>query len=74
MPDERILIYSAIGFVAGLVFFLKGFGWLKRKRLIENIPTSTIRSLAMGLVEIYGAVVPAKKRWFDEAFAGFPLR
>ncbi|MFH1100465.1 MAG: GIDE domain-containing protein [Methanobacteriota archaeon] len=32
--------------------------WFKHKRLIENIPTSKIRSLAMGLVEIYGQVFP----------------
>jgi hypothetical protein len=32
----------------------------QRKRLIENIPTSTIRSLAMGLVEISGQAQPAE--------------
>ena len=43
-------------FLVGIGFFLffKGFKQLKRKRIIEDIPTSTIRGLAMGLVEIVG--------------------
>jgi hypothetical protein len=48
----RIFI-SALGiglFVWAIISF-------KNKRLIENIPTSKIRSIAMGLVEIYGEVV-----------------
>jgi len=31
-----------------------GLGALRRKRLIENLPTSNIRGIAMGLVEIHG--------------------
>lgn len=50
---------SFIGFFFGLVIFVKGLLWFRQKRLIENTPTSKIRSLAMGLVEIYGQVVPA---------------
>lgn len=38
----------------GIGFFFWGFMRLRRKRLIENIPTSTVRSLAMGLVELSG--------------------
>lgn len=52
---------GVILFVFGLVFFLIGFYYFRRKQLIENIPTSKIRSLAMGLVEIYGEVVPWKE-------------
>ncbi|MFC1805113.1 GIDE domain-containing protein [Candidatus Omnitrophota bacterium] len=40
--------------IAGICAFFWGFTRLRRKRLIENIPTSTIRSLAMGLVELIG--------------------
>ena len=57
---ENLLVYSAIGFFAGLSFFFKGFKTLKRKRLIENTPTSKTRSVAMGLVEVCGEAVPAE--------------
>lgn len=55
------LIYSIIGAGAGVFLFINGFRWLRQKKLIENIPTSKIRSLAMGLVEIKGKVVKEKK-------------
>ena len=45
-----------LGFGFGIYSFFKGFKLLRRKRFIENIPTSKIRSLAMGLVEIFGKV------------------
>ena len=45
----------------GIVIFLWGLYSFKKKRLIESIPTSKIRSLAMGFVEIYGEVVPMNK-------------
>jgi hypothetical protein len=35
--------------------------WLKQKRMIENTPTSKVRSIAMGNVEVYGEVVPEEK-------------
>ncbi|MBS3122223.1 hypothetical protein J4434_05060 [Candidatus Woesearchaeota archaeon] len=53
-------VYLIAGFGGGIFLFIKGFFWLKKKRLIENIPTSKIRSIAMGLVEVYGEVVPWK--------------
>jgi hypothetical protein len=54
----RILIYSVIGVVAGIYLFFKGFFMLWKKRLIENVPTSKVRSLAMGLVELQGTAIP----------------
>jgi len=54
--------YTVLGgflLLFGLLLFIGGFYWFKRKRLMENIPTSKIRALAMGLVEIYGDVVSA---------------
>ncbi|MBI4020496.1 MAG: hypothetical protein HY367_04135 [Candidatus Aenigmarchaeota archaeon] len=61
MPVEpEILSYIAAALVAGIFLFFMGFRWLRQKRLIENIPTSKVRSLAMGLVEVYGKAVPAK--------------
>lgn len=60
MAEFRIFIYAVIGFFLGIVLFISGLSSFKRRRLIENIPTSKIRSLAMGLVEICGEAVPVK--------------
>ncbi len=35
-------------------FFLAGFHFVRLKRRVENTPTSKVRSLAMGMVEVYG--------------------
>jgi hypothetical protein len=48
------LIPLEIGMAAGLVLFAFGFRLLRNRRLIQNIPTSKIRSMAMGLVEVKG--------------------
>jgi len=40
--------------IACLALFAFGFNRFRLKRLIENTPTSRIRSLAMGLVEVHG--------------------
>lgn len=42
------------GSVVGLLFLVHGFVCLRRTRRIENIPTSKIRSMAMGPVEVSG--------------------
>jgi len=61
MADVRSLFYSIIFTAVGVFLLWAGFQSFKVKRLIENIPTSKIRSIAMGLVEIAGQVVPDKK-------------
>ena len=48
------MIGTIIFFIIGAVLFFHGFRQLSRKRLMENIPTSRIRSIALGLVEISG--------------------
>jgi len=58
----RILPLFIIMLVVGIIAFVKGFRWLSRKRLIENTPTSKVRSLAMGLVEVFGEAVPWKEK------------
>ncbi len=58
MAVDKLFIYSVIGFFFGLYSFFKGFFALRFKRLVENTPTSKIRSIAVGLVEIYGKIVP----------------
>lgn len=54
MNDDRDIFYAIGGFAFGILSFFHGFNRLRRKRLIENIPTSTVRGLAMGLVELIG--------------------
>src|SRR5262249_12683185 len=51
---ENLLVYAAIGAIAGIYWFVTGFRLLQRKRLILNTPTSKVQSAAMGLVEISG--------------------
>lgn len=66
---SNILSYGLIGFFAGLYLFFSGLLSLKRKMLIENTPTSKIRSLAMGLVEVYGEVVPTQGKILKSPFS-----
>lgn len=55
-----ILALGAIGLILGLFLFFRGFRDLKRKRLMEDTPTSTIRAMAPGLVEVNGDAVQPK--------------
>jgi hypothetical protein len=48
------IVYAAFFLGMGILSFFKGFKRLNEKRLIENTPTSTVRGLAMGLVELAG--------------------
>ena len=54
------LLYSFVGLGAGIFLVAQGFRWLRQKKLIEEVPTSKIRSIAMGLVEIKAKVVKEK--------------
>jgi hypothetical protein len=54
MTDGRLLVTAIICFFIGIIAFYIGFIRLKQKRQIENTPTSKIRSLAIGMVEIFG--------------------
>ncbi|MDI6758923.1 MAG: hypothetical protein QMD94_04555 [Candidatus Omnitrophota bacterium] len=54
MSDNRGIGYAIFGFCFGIWSFFWGFKRLRRKRLVENIPTSTVRGMAMGLVELSG--------------------
>lgn len=56
--DPIYLAVIGIGF--GIYSFYRGFKIFRLKRLIKNIPTSKIRSMAMGLVELTGRAVPLK--------------
>ncbi len=50
----KVLFYLLLFSGVGVWLFFDGFKKWRRKRLIENIPTSKIRSMAMGLVELQG--------------------
>jgi len=52
--------YIIILLAIGIVSFVKGLQSFLLKKMIENIPTNNIRSTAMGLVEIFGEIVPIK--------------
>lgn len=66
---NKPFILAVMGFFAGVSSFYKGFLLLKKKRLIENTPTSKIRSIAMGLVEVYGKVVPYNENLLMSQFS-----
>ena len=58
MPEFEVFAVAVMGLGFGAYFFIKGFDWFRRKRLMEGIPTSKVRSIAMGLVEIAGKANP----------------
>ncbi len=51
---DNYWIWAAVGALAGVYIFYRGFCMLQRKRLILNTPASKIRSASMGLVEVSG--------------------
>ena len=51
------LFWAVMGVIFGPVLFLRGFRLLQRKRLIMDIPRSTVRAAALGPVEISGKAV-----------------
>lgn len=52
-PDDGLL-WLVFGLVGGIALFAYGFVLSRRQHLVESIPTSTVRSLAIGLVEVFG--------------------
>jgi len=47
---------SALIVALGLYAFVRGFRWLRVQRLLADTPTAKVRSIAMGMVEVEGAV------------------
>ncbi len=58
-----------LGIVPGLILFLKGYAIRRDRKLIENIPTSTIRAIAIGLVEVKGRAQPLQEV-YESPFTG----
>jgi len=60
-----------VGVMGGVGFSIYGFIMNNRKRLIESIPTSPVRSLAVGLVEVSGHAQP-ENGLLRAPFSGMP--
>jgi len=52
--DGDPIIYSTIGFGAGIYLFFKGFKVFRNYRMMADTPVVPIRSMPMGRIEIYG--------------------
>jgi hypothetical protein len=52
--EGRFFYYACVGFFAGIALLAMGIPTFRLKRLIENTPTSKIRSVAVGLTEVSG--------------------
>lgn len=57
VDDPTYGFYALFGLVGGIVSFFWGFSQLRTRRLMWDIPLSTIRAMAPGLVEIHGVTV-----------------
>ena len=63
-------VLQSIGITCiGTAMMVFGASSWRKKTLIENIPTSKIRSLAMGLVEIHGNVKPFNNQTLKSPFS-----
>lgn len=51
-------LFDAIAGLLGGGLVVYGFAVLRKKRMIENVPSSRVRSVAMGFAEIVGAARP----------------
>ena len=70
MNKLELPILATISLCAGPILFLRSFHTFRLKRLIQNTPTMRIRSMAMGLVEINGAITA--KSVSSAPFSGRP--
>jgi hypothetical protein len=55
-PGAAVLV-CVLFFVVGIFLFIRGFGLLKRRRLILDTPFSKIRSASIGMVEVSGQAI-----------------
>ena len=59
--EAKIFGYLCVGAVLGVLGFFRGFQLRKKKKLIEDIPTSTVRGVALGLSEVHGKARESQK-------------
>jgi hypothetical protein len=67
---SNTLVVATLALGAGPVMFLRGFGRLRVRRLMQDTPSARIRSMAMGLVEVNGQVEARSQ--FTGPFSGRP--
>lgn len=64
----KIVFFFSFWTFCNLLFLSNGIGLFRKRMLIKNMPTSKIRSIAMGLVEVYGEVIPIKDNILKSPF------
>ncbi len=52
--NDNLGLYATLGFGAGIYMFFKGFREFRKYRVVADTPEIPIRSIPMGLVDIYG--------------------
>ena len=70
MHGFELPFWASLALGAGPVLFWRSFRDLRMQRLIQNTPTSRIRSMSMGLVEISGEASPRSE--LAAPFSGRP--
>lgn len=68
--DDDSFEFAALVYLAGCYFFVRGFAKFRRLQLIRNTPTSRVRSLAMGPVELYGTAESIDDDVLTSPFSG----
>jgi hypothetical protein len=72
LSSDEITFYLMTACMVGVVCFGLFFYYLKRSRLIEDTPTSRIRSAAQGYVELIGAVSVGEAGELTAPLSGTP--
>lgn len=54
--DSSPIRYVYLSLIAGSIIFYKGLRWFSLRRMIEDLPTSKIRAIAMGIAEVAGTM------------------
>ena len=58
MANIDAALWATAGLASGPWLYFRGFRTMRTRRLIADTPTARVRSMAMGLVEVNGAVEP----------------
>jgi hypothetical protein len=67
---ENAWLLPAMALLSGAVLVAWGFAQLKRKRLLEDTPTSKVRSMAVGLVELHARAFVSDGKPVQAPFSG----
>jgi len=66
----HLFFYDGLAAAGGVALLVMGFTLLRRKRVLENVPESRIRSVAMGFAELEG--IAQKKCELAAPYSGIP--